>query len=150
MQGDTLNEGTLQKLGHTVLSASGLAMSVFGFLVEEQLLTFLWSPFFGQPTWLWLAEGIVVAGVVFHFPLSKYREGFRASLKYPSDWLWSFFIGGLGRGFWNLSLGLLPFYQNPWVFVVLAIYIFIIADVLLMKKSFGRLSDTRKPRWISL
>ncbi len=133
-----------------MVSASGVGMSVFGFLAEEQLLTFLWFPILGPPSWIWLTGGIVLAGFVFRFRLRKHRDEFRASLKYPSDWLWNFVIGGLGRGFWNLFLGLIPFYRNLWVPVVLAIYFLAILDVLLMKRSFGRLSEIGKARWGSI
>lgn len=146
LRGDALNEGIVQKIGHILLGVSGLAMSIFGFLAEESLLTLLWLPVLGLPSWVWLVGGVVGVGVIFRFWLRKHRDSFRAALKHPSDWLWSFVIGGLGRGFWNLFWGLIPFYQNPWIFVVLTIYFAIIIDVLAMKRAFGRLSQVGRPQ----
>lgn len=59
-------------------------------------------------------------------------------------------IGGLTKAALDLSTGLFPFWQNPWIPVVLGTYYFLIIDVWWMKRYFGKMvrwKPTGHPVW---
>jgi len=53
--------------------------------------------------------------------------------------MYNIVIGGLTKAAYDLSMGLLPFWENPWILVVLGVYYFLIVNVSWMKRSFGKM-----------
>jgi hypothetical protein len=123
-------------IGRALWRASPALSLALGFTFEKDVLAFA-----GLLTLPWII-GIIAsfagAALYFHFIAKDKLRSFRLVTHLVSSRCWNVVIGGLSKAFFDLAAGLLPFWQNPWIFAVLGLYSFLILDVVWMKQWFGR------------
>jgi hypothetical protein len=123
-------------IGRAVWRVSPTLAFVLGFIFQQNVLTFA-----GMLT---LSRSIGTVGafaaiaLYFHFVAKDHLRGFKEATQAVGGRCWNIVIGGLSKSFFDLATGLLPFWQNPWIFVVLGLYFGLILDVVSMKRWFGR------------
>jgi len=123
-------------IGRALWRASPALSLVLGFAFEKDVLAFA-----GLLTLPWIISIIgsfAGAALYFHFIAKDKLMGFKLVTHLVSSRCWNVVIGGLSKAFFDLATGLLPFWQNPWIFVVLGLYFGLILDVVWMKRWFGR------------
>jgi hypothetical protein len=123
-------------IGRALWRASPALSLALGFAFEKDVLAFA-----GLLTLPWII-GIIAsfagAALYFHFIAKDKLRSFKLVTHLVSSRCWNVVIGGLSKAFFDLAAGLLPFWQNPWIFAVLGLYSFLILDVFWMKQWFGR------------
>jgi len=107
-----------------------------GFIFQTNVLTFAGRL---TPPWIiGIISAFAVTGLYFHFVAKDHLSSFKNVTHAVTSRCWNLVIGGLSKAFFNLAIGLVPFWQNPWIFVVLGLYFGLILDVVWMKRWFGR------------
>src|SRR2546425_4720688 len=126
----------LRKVGDVVWRASPTLALGFGFVFQKNVLAF--AGMLSLPRSIGIIGAFAAIALYFHFKAKDHLEGFRNVTRLVGGRCWNVVIGGLSKAFYNLAIGLLPFWQNPWIFVVLGVYSFLILDVVWLKRWFGR------------
>ncbi len=126
----------LRKAGEFGWKASPAMAYGLGFVFQKNVLVF--AGWLTLPWVVGIIGSFAGAGLYFHFIAKGKLRGFKLVTHLVSSRCWNIVIGGLSKAFFDLATGLLPFWQNPWIFVVLALYFGLILDVVWMKRWFGR------------
>jgi hypothetical protein len=126
----------LGQFGRAFWRASPVLTFVFGFIFQKNVLAF--AGLLTPPRIIGVIGAFAVAGVYFHFWAKQHLRSFQDITHAVGNRSWNLVLGGLSKAFSDLAVGLLPFWQNPWIFVVLGLYFALILDVVWMKKWFGR------------
>lgn len=135
LQGDELNETIFRKTARGILAISSVFFSAVGFADGEWLVKLV-----NTRIGLELATILIcaLASLKIILPLRAPRVVglFRRAVYFGLDWTFSIVIGGLGKAWYNLFQALIPFYQNPWIILVLILYFGLVLDVMAMKHIF--------------
>ena len=139
----------IRMIGRAFLRVSPLLAIVLGFVFQKEVLAAITSPYF-----IWVSVTIisVVTGsrLYVHFRAQTQLASFGNVVAGAAGHGYNIVIGGLTKAAYDLSMGLLPFWENPWILVVLGTYYFLIVNVWWMKRSFGKMvrwKPTGQPIW---
>ncbi len=137
----------LKRVGRAMWHVSPILTVVLGFVFQKEVLAFINAPYF-----FWV--GVAMIGSVSGLRLYFRAKNQLANFSHMVDWLMGhgFFIvfGGLAKALYDLAMSLLPFWQNPWIFVALGLYSFLVVNVWWMRKSVGKMirwKPTGHPVW---
>jgi len=126
----------ITSIGQAIWRASPMLTFVFGFIFQKNVLAF--AGLLTLPRIIGIIGSFAVVGLYFHFRAKDKLRSFQKATHLVGSRCWNIVIGGLSKAFFDLAIGLLPFWQNPWIFVVLGLYSFLVLDVIWMKRWFGR------------
>jgi hypothetical protein len=123
-------------IGRVLWKTSPTLALVLGFIFQKNVLAF--AGLLTLPRIIAIIGSFIAAGLYFRFIAKDKLRSFQNATQLIGSRGWNIVIGGLSRALFDLAVGLLPFWQNPWIFVVLGLYSFLILDVVWMKQWFGR------------
>jgi hypothetical protein len=126
----------IARVGRALWRASPVLAFVFGFIFQQSVLTF--AGMLTLPRTIAIIGAFAATALYFRFVARNHLRGFKDATGAIGSRSWNVVIGGLSKAFFDLATGLLPFWQNPWIFVVLGLYFGLILDVVWMKRWFGR------------
>lgn len=131
-----LTRQNLKRFGGYLWKVSPVAAIVLGFLFQQNVIWF--STRITLPLGAAIVAGVAVARVYFGFVAKSHFNGFTMVALGVGNRGWEVVIGGLSKAWYDLSLGLLPFWRDPWVFLPIGLYFVLIMDIVWLRRIFGR------------